>query len=119
MVATQNKPLNKKGNIMELSRAQMFKRKAKYKLVKPKTVKAPEEKPAIKMDGRYVAADVAPTKKKHPRQPKTAKLRSSISPGTVLIILAGRFRGKKAVCLKQLDSGLLLVSGKLIFFLNR
>ncbi|UMM23901.1 hypothetical protein L5515_004387 [Caenorhabditis briggsae] len=70
---------------------------------KPKfTVTKNAKLPRLQRDGTKFALGHA----------KTVPLRKTLTPGTVLIVLAGRHKGKRVVFLKQLpQSGLLLVTG--------
>jgi len=119
--------------VMRFSRARMFQKRGIYKK-KPWPV-LKKEKPKTeryimkKVGGEKNGGERKVLKKKssplltpsriRPR-PNTRKatfskhkrsLRKTLTPGTVVIILAGRHKGKRAVFLKQMDSGLLLVTG--------
>lgn len=60
---------------------------------------------------KWYQSEDAPVAKQSRKVARPQKLRASLVPGTVLILLAGRFRGKRVVYLKSLDDNTLLVSG--------
>jgi large subunit ribosomal protein L6e len=99
-------------------RSQMSKKRGAHKFSKKgyQPVEKKEEKKAPKAQPRFYAADdIAKPIPSRKANRKPTKLRSSITPGTVLIVLAGRFKGKRVVFLKQLESGLLLITGPFQF----
>merc|ERR1711972_1142133 len=70
--------------------------------------------PKVSLSGKrvyYPADDEVSHFVRKCKTPKPSKGRKCIVPGRVVILLSGRFRGRRVVCLKTLGSGLLLVSG--------
>ncbi|KAI9766103.1 MAG: hypothetical protein M1840_006810 [Geoglossum simile] len=58
----------------------------------------------------YPAVDESQPKKVR-KTVHPAKPRPSLQPGAILILLAGRFRGKRVVLLRHLPQGVLLITG--------
>ena len=76
----------------------------------PSDQKQASETLVSKRPPKFYPADDVPKPLRNKRVLKPTKLRSSITPGTVLNLLAGHFKGKRVVFLMQLESGLLLVT---------
>jgi len=111
MVAQRNPTL--KPGVSRFSRSQMQHRTGRWAVKNKKTEKKPkaavQQKKTVK---RFYPTEDVKKPLPHTAKVKPARVRQSLTPGTIVILLAGRYKGQRAVFLKALKSGLLLVTGK-------
>ncbi|KAK2579700.1 hypothetical protein KPH14_011047 [Odynerus spinipes] len=118
--------------VYRFSRSRMYHKKAVYKFLGKKTPRTVKPKKPVTVEkeiggdkngekrvvllkkrrANYPTAD--PIKKRHAKKcfrEHRRYLRPTLVPGTICILLAGPHKGKRVVFLKQLKTGLLLVTG--------
>merc|ERR1711934_1026389 len=105
-----DKPIVMK-NISRTQAAKAGKRKPWFRGQYEATAKKVITKAEPKAPKYYAAEDTHAKLNNNKANNKQTKLKASLVPGAVVILHAGRFKGKRAVFLKQLDSGLCLITG--------
>ncbi|XP_014280253.1 large ribosomal subunit protein eL6 [Halyomorpha halys] len=128
----QRRNYNLGSGVYRFSRTRMFHKKALWKFIGKKTPKNPRPKAkttlekkiggeknggtrTVYLKKRTKSYPTANKVRKHPSKTyfcqHKRRFRASLKPGAVVILLAGLHKGKRAVLLKNMASGLLLVSG--------
>ena len=112
------------GGISKYSRTAVYKKRALYKKKKTVSVKKTPKvelfktkkiggdkngstrKVAVEKTPRFYPTEDCPKPMPNRKHQRASKLRPSLVPGAVLVLLAGRFRGKVSSCIKHRAFGL-------------